>query len=106
MLSKNGTLSPIVIVGAQVGVLLPFGRSQEAEADTIGLMLMAKAGYDPRAAFPFWDRMEAAATGTAPPEWLSTHPSYGTRQGGIRTSLDKALELYGLAKPAPVVRLE
>jgi predicted Zn-dependent protease len=93
-------------LGAQVGVLLPFGRSQEAEADEIGLMLMAKAGYDPRAAASFWERMEASSSGKAPPEWLSTHPSYGTRRAGIRKSIDKALELYRVASPAPVVRLD
>jgi predicted Zn-dependent protease len=93
-------------LGAQVGVLMPFGRSQEAEADDIGLILMAKAGYDPRAAVSFWERMEASSDGKAPPEWLSTHPSHGTRRAGIRTSMDKALELYRVASPAPVVRLD
>ena len=92
-------------LGAQVGVLMPFGRSQEAEADEIGLMLMAQAGYDPRAALSFWERMEASSRGSAPPEWLSTHPSHGTRRARIRESIDKALELYRVASPAPVVPL-
>jgi predicted Zn-dependent protease len=93
-------------LGAQVGVLMPFGRSQEAEADDIGLILMAKAGYDPRAALSFWERMEASSRDQAPPEWLSTHPSHGTRRARIRKSIDKALELYRVASPAPVVRLD
>ena len=66
-------------LGAQVGVALPFSRSQESEADHIGLILMAKAGYDPEAAIGLWQRMEQSAGGKGPPEWLSTHPSPATR---------------------------
>jgi predicted Zn-dependent protease len=76
-------------LGAQVGVLLPFGRSQEAEADHIGLILMAKAGYDPGAALDLWQRFEQAGKG-GPPEFLSTHPSYGTRQKNISSWLAEA----------------
>ncbi|MCA9727694.1 MAG: M48 family metallopeptidase [Candidatus Eisenbacteria bacterium] len=61
-------------VGAQVGVLLPFGRSQESEADHIGLIYMARAGFDPHEAPRFWERMTAQGGGR-PPEFLSTHPS-------------------------------
>jgi len=82
-------------VGAQVGVMLPFGRAQESEADEIGLILMAKAGYDPRAAIAVWQRMGTAeGAGSAPPEFLSTHPSYGTRIERIRAALPRALEYY------------
>ena len=84
-------------LGAQVGVILPFGRSQESEADHIGLILMAKAGYDPEAALGLWQRMEKASEG-APPEFLSTHPSYGTRQADIRKWLPEARSYY---RPAP-----
>ncbi len=81
-------------LGAQVGLMLPFSRSQESEADHIGLILMAKAGYDPEAAFALWKRMEARGKGKAPPEWLSTHPSYGTRQSNIRFWLPEARRYY------------
>jgi predicted Zn-dependent protease len=80
-------------LGASVGVLLPFSRSHEAEADHIGLILMAKAGYDPRAAVPFWQRMEAAG-GQKPPEFLSTHPSDATRIKKIQAELPEALTYY------------
>src|SRR5215470_19411125 len=66
-------------LGSTVGVALPFSRSQESEADHIGLILMAKAGYDPDAAIGLWQRMEAAERGNSPPEWLSTHPAPATR---------------------------
>ena len=84
-------------LGAQVGVLMPFGRSQEAEADRIGLILMAKAGYDPAAALGLWQRMEEASAG-APPEFLSTHPSYQTRQRNIAGWLAEARGYY---RPVP-----
>jgi predicted Zn-dependent protease len=80
-------------LGAQVGVLLPFGRTQESEADHIGLILMAKAGYEPEAALALWQRMEQAG-GQTPPEWLSTHPSYGTRQRNIESWLPEARRYY------------
>ncbi|MGB8705041.1 MAG: M48 family metalloprotease, partial [Gillisia sp.] len=60
-------------------VMLPFSRSQEAEADHIGLTLMAIAGYDPDAAVNLWKRMQAQSNGQEPPEFLSTHPSNQTR---------------------------
>lgn len=77
-----------------IGVGLPHGRSQEAEADRIGLILMAKAGYDPREAIPFWQRMKAASSGQKPPEFLSTHPSDETRIAKIREELPEALTYY------------
>lgn len=81
-------------LGSQVGVLLPFGRSQEEEADHIGMILMAKAGYDPAAALTLWQRMEAQAAGHAPPEFLSTHPSYHTRQRNIEGWMAEAKGYY------------
>jgi predicted Zn-dependent protease len=76
-------------LGATVGVLLPWGRTQESEADRIGLTLMAKAGYDPAAAVSFWERM-AKVAGDKPPEFLSTHPSDTTRINQIREWLPEA----------------
>jgi predicted Zn-dependent protease len=80
-------------IGAQVGVLLPYSRKHESEADHIGLILMAMAGYDPHSAIGFWQRMDAAA-GSGPPEFLSTHPSPDTRIRDIRDMLPEALEYY------------
>jgi predicted Zn-dependent protease len=81
--------------GAAVGVILPFGRAQESEADHLGLIYMARAGYDPREAIPFWQRMEQAARGrSAPPEFLSTHPSHGTRIRQIEQWMPEALQHY------------
>jgi predicted Zn-dependent protease len=77
-------------LGAQVGVALPFNRSQESEADRIGMILMAKAGYDPEAALYLWQRMGASESGGRPPEYLSTHPSAETRQAQIRGWLPEA----------------
>ena len=77
-------------LGSQVGVALPFSRSQESEADHIGLILMAKAGYNPEAAIGLWQRMAVAERGQAPPEWLSTHPSPSTREGDLRSWLAEA----------------
>jgi hypothetical protein len=66
--------------GASVGVLMPWGRAQESEADHLGLIYMAKAGYHPSASEELWVRMEAASrAGQRPPEFLSTHPSEATR---------------------------
>ena len=77
-----------------VGVDLPFSRGQESEADHIGLILMAKAGYNPKQAIPFWQRMEAGKKGQAPPEFLSTHPSGDTRITQIKQWLPEALRHY------------
>lgn len=83
-------------IGSQVA-LLKYGRSQESEADEMGLNLMAMAGYDPRQAIPFWNRMEATSSGARQPEFLSTHPSPGTRIADIQKDLPKALEHYKAA---------
>jgi predicted Zn-dependent protease len=80
-------------VGASVGVLLPYSRLQESEADRIGLMLMARAGYDPRAAVPFWERMNRAEK-TRTPEFLSTHPAPSTRIADIERYIPEAMPYY------------
>lgn len=82
-------------VGAQVGILLPFGRDHESEADHIGILLMAAAGYDPREASRFWVRMQEATQGQGkPPEFLSTHPSSERRASDLEAWLPEALPLY------------
>ena len=97
--------SPIVMqtamtalgLGANVGVLLPFSRAHESEADYIGLLLAAQAGYDPREAIRVWERMEQVSKGQ-PPEFLSTHPSHGTRIQQLQGWMNEALSYY---KPQP-----
>ena len=79
-------------VGAQVGVLLPFSRKHESEADEIGLYLMAIAGYDVDAAGPFWERMSAGG-GQRPPEFLSTHPDPAKRSEKLKELAAKAREM-------------
>ena len=77
-----------------IGVALPFGRKQESEADHIGLILMAKAGYDPRHAVEFWKRMAQEMQGKAPPAFLSDHPSDSQRIERIQQELPEALRYY------------
>jgi predicted Zn-dependent protease len=81
-------------VGSAVGFLLPYSRVQESEADHLGLMFMAMAGYDPREAVEFWQRMAAEKGGGSPPEFLSTHPADETRIQNIRQLLPEALQYY------------
>ena len=83
-------------IGAQVA-LLKYGRSQELEADEMGLYLMSMAGYDPREAQPFWQRMESSSTSSGTPEFLSTHPSPENRRADLEKHLPKALEYYKTA---------
>ena len=78
-------------VGAQVGFLLPYSRGQEADADRIGLILMARAGYDPREAVPFWKRMNEKG-GARPPQFLSTHPGPETRIREIEAHIPGAMK--------------
>jgi predicted Zn-dependent protease len=86
-------------VGAQFGVLMPFSRKHESEADAIGLLYMARAGYDPRESIRFWQRMESTGT-SQPPEFLSSHPSHGTRIQQLEAEMPKALEEYNKSSPA------
>lgn len=85
-------------VGAQFGLLLPFNRRQESEADLYGLDLMARAGFDPRAAVAFWQNMQAAAEGGEPPEFLSTHPSGDTRISDLQGRMDRSTAIYTEAR--------
>ncbi|GHB10940.1 M48 family metallopeptidase [Modicisalibacter luteus] len=83
--------------GAQYGILMPFSRKQEGEADVVGLNLMARAGFDPRESIDLWQNMSANSQGQ-PPVWMSTHPSHGQRIGGLQEQMDEALALYQQAK--------
>jgi predicted Zn-dependent protease len=80
-------------IGSQLGVLLPYSREHELEADKLGLIFMAMAGYDPQSAIPFWERM-ASLGGAKPPEFLSTHPSDATRINKIKSDLPEAMKYY------------
>ena len=81
-------------VGAEVGVLLPYSRLQESEADRLGLIFMAMAGYDPNNAVVFWQRMAKKKGGQAPPGLLSTHPSDEARISKIKELLPEAMQYY------------
>lgn len=80
-------------VGAQIGVLLPYSRLQESEADHLGLIFMAMAGYDPNGAVAFWERM-ASGGGGGTPEFLSTHPSDQTRINNIKALIPEVMKYY------------
>ena len=83
--------------GAQLGVLLPFSRTQESEADTLGQRYMAKAGFDPRAAVTLWQKMDAQG-GSKPPAFLSTHPSPGGRAQALDRQAQQLLPVYQQAR--------
>lgn len=92
-------------VGSTVGVMLPFSRSHESEADSIGLYLMAVAGYNPFEAAELWKRMKANSGGQAPPEFLSTHPSSDSRITEITRLAPRAIEeakKYGITSFRPL----
>ena len=81
-------------LGGEVGVLLPYSRVQESEADHLGLIFMGMAGYNPQTAVEFWQRMAASKDGAAAPEFLSTHPSDRTRIEKIKQELPEAMRYY------------
>ena len=95
---KNSTQKNIVLSALGVGVLygftLPFSRLHESEADQIGLIYMAKAGYDPNEAISFWQRFSQIKGDNGPPEWASTHPADLTRMQGLRSYLSRAKYEY------------
>jgi len=80
--------------GTTVGVLLPFSRNQELEADHFGLIWTAMAGYNPQEAIALWERMENASQGQSPPEFLSTHPSEGRRRDQLQKFMPEAMKYY------------
>ena len=82
--------------GASIGYIKPYSRDNESEADSIGLMLMAKAGYDPRAALNFWNKF--GKQGQRVPEYLSTHPAPSTRIANIKKLMPDAMALYNKSK--------
>jgi predicted Zn-dependent protease len=91
------SLMGLLGVGAQYGILLPYSRVQESEADILGLDLMAKAGFNPRESVNLWVNMGKAGGGQ-PPEFLSTHPSDSSRISGLRAHIPVALNLQNKAR--------
>lgn len=91
--------------GAQVGVLLPFSRKHESEADYIGILLAADAGYDPRESVHLWERMEQLSGGGGPSEFLSTHPGHETRIEQLQKWMPEAMGIYQSKQPVPAVEL-
>jgi predicted Zn-dependent protease len=91
----NGIFNSVFAPGAQVAVLLPNSRNQEYEADHYGLIFAAMAGYNPREAIPFWQRMMAASnSGSKPPEFLSSHPADDNRIAKLQEYMPEALKYY------------
>lgn len=87
-------------VGAQYGIIMPFSRLHESEADTIGLELMAKAGFNPSESITLWLKMAQASQGAQPAEFLSTHPSHATRIDDLQKLMPKAMSLMQQAHAA------
>lgn len=91
--------------GAQVGVLLPFSRKHESEADYIGILLAADAGYDPRESVSLWERMGQLSQGGGPSEFLSTHPSHETRIDQLKKWMPEAMGIYQSRQAVPASAL-
>ncbi len=91
--TKKGMIMAALGAGATVGITLPFSRAHETEADEIGLVLMSKAGYDPRESVNFWDRFSKAG-GKAPMKFLSTHPASEDRKAHLQEMLPQVMPAY------------
>lgn len=107
--SKNPALGQATVAalgaGAQVGVLLPFSRKHESEADYVGILLAADAGYDPRESVTLWERMAQMSGGGGPAEFLSTHPSHDTRIDQLKEWMPEAMAIYQKRAPMPATPL-
>lgn len=104
---QRGLILGALGVGAQLGFALPHSRTQESEADLIGLDLMSEAGFDPRQSVELWKNMSAAAGGKAPPEFLSTHPANESRIQELERRIPREMPVYEKARasgPAPSCR--
>lgn len=94
---QGDTIMGVLGAGAQYGIILPFSRSHESEADKLGIQLMADAGFDPHASVTLWEKMSQAG-GSQPPVWMSTHPSNNQRIEGLEASMNKALPRFEQAR--------
>jgi len=99
-LGQNPATLGLLGLGAQYGVLMPFSRTQESEADVIGQELMSKAGFDPRQSIVLWQKMEQASQGQQPVEFMSTHPSHATRIQELEQRMPQAMALFQQAQAA------
>ncbi|MGB4497986.1 MAG: M48 family metallopeptidase [Methylococcaceae bacterium] len=99
-LGQNGLAIGLLGLGAQYGVLMPYSRTHESEADMIGVDLMAKVGFNPEESVKLWQKMEQASQGNQPSEFMSTHPAHATRIQQLQEHMPKALELYKKAQTA------
>ena len=99
-LGLNTATAQLANLALTGGVLLPFSRSHEAEADHIGLLLAAEAGYDPEEAVRVWERM-AELSDDGPPEFLSTHPAHDTRIANLKRWMPQAVAIYNRSPHAP-----
>jgi len=97
--STGWETTDVISMGAELGLLRPYGRGQESEADVVGLEYMARAGFDPRASINLWTNM-GRENPLGPPEWMSTHPSGDTRIGELAEELVDTLPLYNAAREA------
>ena len=97
-LGQNPTTLGLLGIGAQYGLLMPFSRTQESEADTIGQELMARAGFDPRQSVTLWQKMAQSSQSQEPAEFTSTHPSHATRIQELEQHLPKAMALFQQAQ--------
>jgi predicted Zn-dependent protease len=89
-----------------VGVILPFSRNQESESDEIGLIYMARAGYNPEEAVRFWEIMYETNKGkSSPPQWLSTHPATPKRIEDLKRLLPEAMKIYDSSEKAQLKKL-
>jgi predicted Zn-dependent protease len=95
--ASKETVMGLMGLGAQYGVVLPYGRAQESESDIIGLDLMAKSGFNPEASITLWQNMSAVSEGQ-PPEFMSTHPSHSSRIKDLQRQLETARPLYEQAR--------
>lgn len=91
------TVMGLLGLGTQYGVVLPYGRAQESEADLVGLDLMAKSGFNPEASVTLWQNM-STLSGDQPPEFMSTHPSHSSRISDLQKQLATARPIYEKAK--------
>lgn len=107
--SKNPALGQATMAalgaGTQVGVLLPFSRKHESEADYVGILLAADAGYDPRESVALWERMAQVSGGGGSAEFLSTHPNHDTRIEQLKKWMPEALAMYQKRAPMPTSSL-
>ena len=92
--ATQNLFSALYGIGSQVGLMLPYSRLHESEADHLGLIFMAMAGYDPNSAIPFMERLKAADQSAAAPQFLSTHPADSARINAMRQVIPEAMQYY------------